>query len=445
MIRGYPGQASVRAGEPLVLHVAGDEPRFRIALYRWEDGLAPVWRGPWLHAEDTPEGRADEDWRWPPYRVDTQAGWPAGVYLAHFETPQGGPLRLSAQSAAALFVVRGHPRQRMLYKLPVATWHAYNCSGGACFYTNPPRSDRPPGARVSLRRPGGGIGGQTWGAPNHYDCGSARQTFAHWDARFIRWMARHGYAADFCTDLDLHAEPALLQDYRLLVSVGHDEYCTERTRDAVEGFVSDGGNLAFFGANLCWWRPARPDPSRGRCRGHGLPPGQQARRPGPLVAGQRRRASGRRAQRRQLPSRRRLVGWPARHPRLPGPAAGALGVCRHGPRARRRVRARYLAAAGRVRMRWRTGRPRRAGRRRRAVGLARRSRHARRLPAAGSLSAGPALAGRRRRARGGNGMFRRGGTVFSAGTTDWAQVLGDARDRQVERITRNVLDRLGAG
>jgi hypothetical protein len=40
------------------------------------------------------------------------------------------------------------------------------------------------------------------------------------------------------------------------------------------------------------------------------------------------------------------------------------------------------------------------------------------------------------------GMFRHGGTVFSAGTTDWAQVLGDARDRKVERITRNVLDRL---
>ncbi|MFN3789529.1 hypothetical protein [Massilia sp.] len=39
-------------------------------------------------------------------------------------------------------------------------------------------------------------------------------------------------------------------------------------------------------------------------------------------------------------------------------------------------------------------------------------------------------------------MFRHGGTVFSAGTTDWAQVLGEARDRRVERITRNVLDRL---
>jgi hypothetical protein len=36
---------------------------------------------------------------------------------------------------------------------------------------------------------------------------------------------------------------------------------------------------------------------------------------------------------------------------------------------------------------------------------------------------------------------RRGtGTVFPAGTTDWAQVLDAGRDRQPERITCNVLD-----
>jgi hypothetical protein len=40
------------------------------------------------------------------------------------------------------------------------------------------------------------------------------------------------------------------------------------------------------------------------------------------------------------------------------------------------------------------------------------------------------------------GIYRRNGSVFSAGTTDWTQVLGCGRDRRVERITRNVLDRL---
>ncbi len=445
MIRAYPGRPSVRAGETLTLHVAGDEPRFRIAIYRWEDGLVPVWLGAWLRAEHLPDGRADEDWQWPPYQVETGDDWPSGVYLAHLELPQGQPLRLSADSAAALFVVRARASKTILYKLPVATWHAYNCSGGGCFYTKPPRSAHPPGARVSLRRPGGGIDGLTWGAQDHYDPRSPRQTFAHWDARFIRWMARCGYAADFCTDLDVHAQPSLLQDYRLLVSVGHDEYWSEDTRDAVEDFVAGGGNLALFGANLCWWRPTRPDPPGRRGHGHGVPPGRQARRLGPLVARHRRPAPGRLPERRQLPPRRRLVGWAARHPRLHRPAARTLDLRGHRPGARRIARRRYLAAAAGIRVRRRTDRPHPAGRPGCPVGLARRGGDAGRLPAARCLPARPALVG-----HGAGegihvaamGMFRHGGTVFSAGTTDWAQVLGEARDRRVERITRNVLDRL---
>lgn len=38
------------------------------------------------------------------------------------------------------------------------------------------------------------------------------------------------------------------------------------------------------------------------------------------------------------------------------------------------------------------------------------------------------------------GIFTRNGTVFTAGTTDWAQVLG--QDVRVDRITRNVIDGL---
>jgi hypothetical protein len=42
------------------------------------------------------------------------------------------------------------------------------------------------------------------------------------------------------------------------------------------------------------------------------------------------------------------------------------------------------------------------------------------------------------------GMFSNGGTVFSAGTTDWAQVLGTMQEPCVDIITRNVIDRLQA-
>jgi hypothetical protein len=40
------------------------------------------------------------------------------------------------------------------------------------------------------------------------------------------------------------------------------------------------------------------------------------------------------------------------------------------------------------------------------------------------------------------GIFSRNGTVFTAGTTDWAQVLENGQDAHVDTITRNVISRL---
>src|SRR5207248_3969390 len=50
------------------------------------------------------------------------------------------------------------------------------------------------------------------------------------------------------------ADPDFLGRYRLLLSVGHDEYWSKEMRDAVEGFTASGGNVAFFSGNVCWWQ-----------------------------------------------------------------------------------------------------------------------------------------------------------------------------------------------
>lgn len=77
---------------------------------------------------------------------------------------------------------------------------------------------------------------------------------AYWDAPFIKWLADNGYSVDFCTDLNLHENPEMLSRYRLLLSVGHDEYWTEAMRAHVERFIAQGGNVAFLSGNTCWWR-----------------------------------------------------------------------------------------------------------------------------------------------------------------------------------------------
>lgn len=413
MIRGYPARASVQPGERLVLHVATDSRRFRVHFYLWRDGFQAMHSSAWLPGERAPERGAGDDWRWPAYEFPVPAHWPSAVYIAHLEEAGGRQApSLALESGAALFVVRaqrkahGHaPACGMLYKLPLATYHAYNHSGGGCYYDQPPRSSDPPGARVSLRRPGGDIGGPTWGAPDHYDATSARQTFAHWDARFIRWLARQGYAPDFCTDLDIHHDPELLLRYRLLVSVGHDEYWTGPTRDAVEDFVAGGGNVAFFAANLCWWRVHLVEQGtalvchQGSARGafdHWWP-ASGAGRPEERLSGASYRHGG---------------GW----------CDGALLDAFDHDSGRATLSAwadecgtpdsYQLLAACPLDRRWQELPPRERH-------LAGEGEHAATI-----------------------GVYERGGTVFSAGTTDWAQVLADGRDRRVERITRNVLDQL---
>jgi hypothetical protein len=255
VIHGYPGRASVAPGERLVLHISADAQRFRVTFYRWADGFIFMDESSWLAAEDPAPGNAFLDWGWPAYEFDVPVDWPSAVYIAYLqESDAAPPLSIAVDSAAALFVVRGEGQSRLLYKLTLATYHAYNWTGSGCFYDRQPKWENPPGTRVTLRRPGGGIGGVTFGALDYYDMTSARQTFAHWDAPFIRWLSRNGYAPEFCTDFDIHHDRCLLGRYHLLLSVGHDEYWSETMRDRVEAFITKGGNVAFFGANLCWWR-----------------------------------------------------------------------------------------------------------------------------------------------------------------------------------------------
>jgi hypothetical protein len=90
--------------------------------------------------------------------------------------------------------------------------------------------------------------------PDAHDLSSQRNTFAHWDAPFIEWLEGSGRIVDYCTDLDLHQDPSLLDGYALLLCVGHDEYWSGSARDNAETFLSRGGNIAFFSGDNVSWR-----------------------------------------------------------------------------------------------------------------------------------------------------------------------------------------------
>ena len=449
MIRGYPARPSVAPGARLRLHVATDAPRFRVAFELWRDGCTLMDVTGWLPGAQADAGRPQDDWQWPDYTFTIPRHWPSGVYIAHLQEPEPQPLSLAMDRAAALFVVRGPGHSTLLYKLPFATYHAYNCTGGGCFYTHPPRSCDPPGARLSWMRPGGGIGGETWGAPDHYDPTSPRQTFAHWDARFIRWLAQQGHDVEFCADLDLHRDPDLLARHRLLVSVGHDEYWSEAMRSAVEHHVGRGGHVCFFGANLCWWRIHLVDDDTAMVCHQGGPRGALdhwwapagARRPEDAMTGVSyrhgggwwdgpRETSGFVVQRAShwvfegtgladgddfgAASTPPLVGYECDGAPLEWLDDGHRRAALAHDAARCGTPEGFVPlAVGPLNARWQELPPR--------EGLA---------SAEGVHSATL-------------GLHVRGGTVFTAGTTDWAQVLAHGSEPAVPIITRNLIEHLG--
>ena len=279
MIYGYARRMTVYPGECLELCVSTTAPRFSVRVYRQGERFEAM-EGGWFGSFEgvtSPLKPAGESFDWEPYLLRIPRDWPPGCYVAILVEENSRGQRISfpddttpdGRDGRALFVVRGLPDAEpapILYKLPTFTYHAYNLpdpSHGAA-----ERERRGDGSDaqtlytgsdiVSLERNGCGTGGTPWDmfhAPDVYDPATPRHSFAHWDAKFVAWLERNGYRVEYCTDFDLHERPVeSLLRHNLIVCAGHDEYWSDDMRWHLDGFIENGGNVAFFGGNLLWWR-----------------------------------------------------------------------------------------------------------------------------------------------------------------------------------------------
>ncbi len=193
-----------------------------------------------VRVEDAVDGALvlQDTFRGPVWHLQVGSAWPSSLYRARFRPGAGS-------RSEAYFAIRrtGPQRAPLLLSVPFATWQAYNQAGipGAGLY---PTEDPGRATSVSFDRPGGGPPPERWEEP------------------MMRWLRATGRQADYCSNLDLHLDPGLLEPYRLLVLAGHDEYWTWEMRDAVEAFTRRGGNLAIFGANTSWWQMRLADQGR---------------------------------------------------------------------------------------------------------------------------------------------------------------------------------------
>ena len=177
------------------------------------------------------------------------AVWRSGLYYARFSAS-------GLASGDVYFVVRpasapangATARPSILYQVEFLTSIAFNTWGGKSLYSREERNADgttrivPRLAKVSLNRP---------------------LVLTHWHRYFIPWLELANIAVDYASSIDLHQNPALLNDYQLFVTVGHDEYWTRPMRDHLDGFIGRGGNAAIFSGNTMWYQARLEPDARG--------------------------------------------------------------------------------------------------------------------------------------------------------------------------------------
>jgi hypothetical protein len=75
------------------------------------------------------------------------------------------------------------------------------------------------------------------------------------EAPLIRFLERNGYNVKYIAGKDLDRDPGILDNGKIFLSSGHDEYWSQPMRDAVEGWRDDSaGRSVFMSANEVFWR-----------------------------------------------------------------------------------------------------------------------------------------------------------------------------------------------
>jgi hypothetical protein len=272
-IEGYASTTSVNKGESIFLYVNTKASEFILDVYRmgWYQGLGGRKIVDSIQLKGTiqpmPEmdlasGLVDCSWI-NPYELSTfshqdSSDWLSGIYLVKLVEAD------TSKQSYITFTIRDEAREAdLLVQQSVTTYQAYNNWGGKSLYKWN-SSDNKRASKLSFNRPYAGnqqnpAAAYGLGAgeficnvqPNnpHYPVSNAG-----WEYNMVRWLEREGYDVAYCTNLDVHENPAILLKYRAFLSVGHNEYWSWEMRNNLELALDSGINLGFFSANTGYWQ-----------------------------------------------------------------------------------------------------------------------------------------------------------------------------------------------
>lgn len=249
-VEGYAWPISAKPGEMVSLHVSTPAPQFQFEIYRLGSEAKPVkingsdkssiYTGPG-HQYPIPEKASSEGCGWPSdVKIAIPPEWPSGYYEVRFTVQDNGGSythrgRRTAHSSCFFVVRPSNPgsETKILLQLSTNTYNAYNNWGGFSLYAYNGKGNNQ-GHKVSFLRP-------------------PSSQYGVWEHTFVSWAEKNGIKLDFATNEDLEFHPELLDKYKLILSVGHDEYWSSKMRDHLEAYIAKGGNVAFFSGNsICW-------------------------------------------------------------------------------------------------------------------------------------------------------------------------------------------------
>ncbi|WP_052721107.1 DUF4082 domain-containing protein [Actinoplanes rectilineatus] len=253
-IQGYATDISVGLGETIGFKVATDASAYTIDVFRLGfyggDGarrITPVTPNPGV-VNSTEDCLINEDigifdcGAW-----NVSASWTvpvtmvSGVYIAKLTRPDTGG------ASHIVFVVRNDASTSdMLFQTSDATWQAYNLWGGPDFYEG---GENGRAYKVSYNRPFATRGAM-----------EGRDFLFSAEYPMLRFLERNGYDVSYTTNIDSDRRGQLIQNHKVFITNGHDEYWSAAQRANVEAARDAGTHLAFFSGNDVYWR-TRYEPS----------------------------------------------------------------------------------------------------------------------------------------------------------------------------------------
>ncbi len=278
-VTGYCWPQSVAPGGRVGLHLSSAGGRsVEVEIARVGAERTVVWSET-VDAGDhpTPRDASANGCDWPTAgSLTTGDDWGSGYYEVLLTIDVNGKQRQSH----AFFVVRptAASTNTILLQLATNTWHAYNDFGGRNLYNGGTHSSlQRPMERGYLFKPrGAGRRVTTTNPPdhdmnahvgylryNHLSPWAGSAGWPDWEHPFLAWAERNGYGIDVISNADLQEHPRIVDRYKLLLSVGHDEYWSGPMRDTVEEFTAKGGNVAFFSGNTSLWQVRLEEPVDG--------------------------------------------------------------------------------------------------------------------------------------------------------------------------------------